>query len=591
MADIDKELRDIKNAVYGREVRGSIHDGIKKINEEVEDSTETSEQAKHQVENIQEQVDNLVVSGDSSVEAAQARVDKDNHNYSTLKERLDTEQQQFETQLADEVQQRKKLTKRHDLLEKKAGLVESLDFEYEFSIDPRGWDIDYDSHGVVPRDFQSMVMTETHIYLTGSQKPSTEPLGIIFEINKQTLQLERYLVAEIYHSNGMTYCDDYNGNEVLVISNLWNDINNESNILTIVSIDELEVIETIELNENSRSISYDKESEFFISVTHTSRIFYNKQFKEIKRVSVPKRGVSQANTAIFGFNIVPYTYEHILAVEDYNGNLLKKYYIGDKVPEVEAFSFIDNEEQDSFLVLTNTGFSRPIDFYRVKLFANDKGYYDYSPYSERKTLSDKLTRREIYIDSNFIGYPDGSEERPFATIGEGLKSLPYEGHYLIFIEDGTYDEDVVIDGFYGALEIIPKGDDVRIKTLMASKISGSFKIHDGITFFGVEKLDGNTTTSLVLRDVRNFQHGHLKFDNVIKSDYCIKIFHSEGIMMRGLTSNNSSYDILLSHVSTIYLGGNVNTASVSTVYSDYGSTAYVDEGISSVESKGSVITV
>lgn len=100
MADIDKELRDIKNAVYGREVRGAIHDGIEKINKEVEDSTETSEQAKHQVENIQEQVDNLVVSGDSSVEAAQARVDKDNHNYSTLKERLDTEQQQFETQLA-----------------------------------------------------------------------------------------------------------------------------------------------------------------------------------------------------------------------------------------------------------------------------------------------------------------------------------------------------------------------------------------------------------------------------------------------------------------------------------------------------------
>src|SRR5690625_3180659 len=103
MANIDKELNDIKNAVYGREVRGSIHDGIKKINEEVEDSTETSEQAKHQVENIQEQVDNLVVSGNSSVEAAQARVDKDNHNYSTLKERLDTEQQQFETQLAETV--------------------------------------------------------------------------------------------------------------------------------------------------------------------------------------------------------------------------------------------------------------------------------------------------------------------------------------------------------------------------------------------------------------------------------------------------------------------------------------------------------
>jgi len=38
MADIKKELNDIKNAVYGKEVRGSIHDGIKKINDEVENA-------------------------------------------------------------------------------------------------------------------------------------------------------------------------------------------------------------------------------------------------------------------------------------------------------------------------------------------------------------------------------------------------------------------------------------------------------------------------------------------------------------------------------------------------------------------------
>lgn len=92
MADIQKELNDIKNAVYGKEVRGAIHDGIKKINEEVEDTTELSENAKHQVENIQQQVNQLVVEGDSSVEAAQARVDAEGNVYTTLKERLDAEQ-------------------------------------------------------------------------------------------------------------------------------------------------------------------------------------------------------------------------------------------------------------------------------------------------------------------------------------------------------------------------------------------------------------------------------------------------------------------------------------------------------------------
>src|SRR5690625_4099302 len=45
MADIKKELNDIKNAVYGKEVRSSIHDGIKKINEESEESRQKAEEA------------------------------------------------------------------------------------------------------------------------------------------------------------------------------------------------------------------------------------------------------------------------------------------------------------------------------------------------------------------------------------------------------------------------------------------------------------------------------------------------------------------------------------------------------------------
>lgn len=100
MADIRKELNQIKNAVYGREVRSSIHDGIKKINDEVENATDLSESAKHQVENIQQQVNQLVVEGDSSVEAAQARVDAEGKSFPTLKARLDEKETQFSSQLA-----------------------------------------------------------------------------------------------------------------------------------------------------------------------------------------------------------------------------------------------------------------------------------------------------------------------------------------------------------------------------------------------------------------------------------------------------------------------------------------------------------
>src|SRR5690606_12859808 len=100
MADIKKELNAIKNAVYGREVRSSIHDGIKKINDEAENAADLSESAKHQVENIQQQVNKLVVEGDSSVEAAQARVDAEGKSFPTLKARLDAKETEFSSQLA-----------------------------------------------------------------------------------------------------------------------------------------------------------------------------------------------------------------------------------------------------------------------------------------------------------------------------------------------------------------------------------------------------------------------------------------------------------------------------------------------------------
>ena len=107
MANIDNELNKIKNAVYGKDVRGSIHDGIDKINKETESTTSKADGAVIQVDNIQGQVNQLVVDGDSSVEAAQARVDKDGEIYATLKDRLDTENNEVNQQLAQTEEQLK----------------------------------------------------------------------------------------------------------------------------------------------------------------------------------------------------------------------------------------------------------------------------------------------------------------------------------------------------------------------------------------------------------------------------------------------------------------------------------------------------
>lgn len=62
MANIDKELKQIKNAIYGIDVRGSIHDGIDKINKEAEVATIKSEQAIDVTNNIiDESFDNSII--------------------------------------------------------------------------------------------------------------------------------------------------------------------------------------------------------------------------------------------------------------------------------------------------------------------------------------------------------------------------------------------------------------------------------------------------------------------------------------------------------------------------------------------------
>ncbi|WP_262481736.1 hypothetical protein [Bacillus sp. CH30_1T] len=75
----------IRSAVYGREVRESIAQSI-------EVTGNTADNAKKLSDNIQAQVNVLTVEGDSSVEAAQARVDAVGISYATLKDRLDSEQ-------------------------------------------------------------------------------------------------------------------------------------------------------------------------------------------------------------------------------------------------------------------------------------------------------------------------------------------------------------------------------------------------------------------------------------------------------------------------------------------------------------------
>lgn len=90
MANIKNHLNNIKNALFGQEVRGSIHDGIDAINKEVESTTD------RQVD-LENTFDQLVINaGNSNAEIVDARVKSDGTSYSKLGDRLDSVDSQLE---------------------------------------------------------------------------------------------------------------------------------------------------------------------------------------------------------------------------------------------------------------------------------------------------------------------------------------------------------------------------------------------------------------------------------------------------------------------------------------------------------------
>ena len=83
MANIQTYLNNIKNALFGKDVRASIHDGIDAINKEVESTTG------RQVD-LENTFDQLVINaGNSNAEIVDARVKNDGTSYSKLGDRLD----------------------------------------------------------------------------------------------------------------------------------------------------------------------------------------------------------------------------------------------------------------------------------------------------------------------------------------------------------------------------------------------------------------------------------------------------------------------------------------------------------------------
>ena len=82
MANITEYLKRIKEAVYGKDVRSSIHDGMSAINDELESTTSEQQQLSNAFECL------IINAGNSNAEVVVMRTDANGHTFNTAGERL-----------------------------------------------------------------------------------------------------------------------------------------------------------------------------------------------------------------------------------------------------------------------------------------------------------------------------------------------------------------------------------------------------------------------------------------------------------------------------------------------------------------------
>ncbi|MED4892496.1 hypothetical protein ABEU85_07630, partial [Heyndrickxia faecalis] len=105
MANISEYISKIKTAIYGKDVRGSLADGLDAVNKETEAATALAQETEQRQTSIEKQFDdqiaNMTLDDPSSAELVAARTNVNTgKSYDTIGRRLDAEHADVTAQLA-----------------------------------------------------------------------------------------------------------------------------------------------------------------------------------------------------------------------------------------------------------------------------------------------------------------------------------------------------------------------------------------------------------------------------------------------------------------------------------------------------------
>ena len=216
MANIKNELNNIKSALYGKDVRGSIHDGIDAINKEVENTTD------RQVD-LENTFDQLVINaGNSNAEIVDARVKNDGTSYSKLGDRLDAVDSQLAHNTIKDIEfELKKYNITHFkslALQNKSNFIKKFKLNEGVRIGTRGDSLTYGEDNVVDKRAADTTPTHTGRIHTSLRSNTTYP---------EALQEYLSLVKNVTVIN-----QGYSGDNVMLGFQDW--INDENLDLTII---------------------------------------------------------------------------------------------------------------------------------------------------------------------------------------------------------------------------------------------------------------------------------------------------------------------------------------------------------------------
>ena len=209
---------------------------------------------------------------------------------------------------------------------------------FDFEFDTK----DYDFGDFVVATMQSAVVSPSNIYITFTEADSNASgRTLLVEIDKVTKELKRHTILQLFHSNGLCYVPNYDGNPVLINVDLYKGAYQFSEFISVVDINTLTIKEKKPMPYLIRNIAYNNDDNTIICTNYDRQWTLNENLETIRDIAIDNtentRFTSQGSEYYGGYHFEVMVTPPCLIVRDLDGHIIRNYGIlSNKTGEVES---------------------------------------------------------------------------------------------------------------------------------------------------------------------------------------------------------------------------------------------------------------